>query len=307
MIGRHRVTVGVPVYNGEEFLAECIQSLLAQTRPPDQIIIADNASTDSSLEIAHRFAAEPTVEIVANETNVGAAPNFNRLVDLADGDLFAWLPADDTWSSDLLAAQVRALNDPTVVCAFGDLAYIDSESAVSGRPDPVDWTDSPHPESRVAELLAANEFRSHLHVCGPVLGLVRRDQLLRSGRIRPFGGSDKALIVELALHGRLTPVAPVIYRRQHPESSVVANPDDDSRRTWFDPSLKGPATPTLSLLRAMLGATRNAPLNRRQRAAVTAEIGRWSGRGHRPRVLAGELRRRVKWQSARRVAALRHD
>jgi glycosyltransferase involved in cell wall biosynthesis len=300
MTTRPTIAIGVPVYNGEAFLAECIESLLGQSRPPDEIIIADNCSTDATLEIARSYESEQPVRVVTSDVNRGAAQNFNRLVDLTDSDLFAWAAADDTSSPGLFAAQEAALEDPTVSCAYGDLTYIDAAGDTCGRPDVVGWTDADDAPTRVRELLTRDQFHSHLHVCGPVFGLLRRRDLLETGRIRPFGGSDKALIVELAMRGRLTAVAPVIHRRKHPASSVVANPDAQSRRKWFDPTLEGPATPEWSLLTAMLRSAQRAPLSRRDRAAVVAEILRWSRRNRGWRVIGGEVRHRMWWQASRR-------
>jgi glycosyltransferase involved in cell wall biosynthesis len=305
MGARTTIAIGVPVYNGEAFLADCIESLLAQSRPPDEIIISDNCSTDSTLEIARSYECEPSVRVVTSEINRGAAPNFNRLVDLTDADLFAWSAADDTSSPDLFAAQEAALEDPSVSCAYGELVYIDAHGNTCGRPDPVRWTDADDAPTRVRELLAEDQFHSHLHVCGPVFGLLRRRELAETGRIRPFGGSDKALIVELAMRGRLTEVPPVIHRRQHPASSVVANPDAQSRRKWFDPTLAGPATPEWSLFTAMLQSARRTQLTRRDRAAITAEILRWSRRNRGWRVIGGEVRHRLWWQASRRLTSRR--
>ena len=190
-----------------------------------------------------------------------------------------------------------------MVGAYGDTVYIDADGAETGRPDPVVWHDAADAPTRIRELLRGDPFHSHLHVCSPVVGLLRRDALLETGRIRPFGGSDKALIVELALRGRLTPVGPVIYRRRHAEASVTANPDAQSRRRWFDPDSEGPATPTSSLFGAMLDATRRVPLPLGERAKVTAEILRWLTTDNGLRVSGGEMKMRLRWQLG--VAAAR--
>lgn len=304
MSTRPTIAVGVPVFNGARFLGAGIAALLAQTRVPDQIVIADNASTDDSLSLARALAAaEPRIRVITSDVNLGAARNFNRLVDATDADLFAWAPADDLWTPDLLAAQEAALADPGVVGAYGDTVYIDADGAETGRPDPVVWSDAPDAPTRIRELLRGDPFHSHLHVCSPVVGLLRRDALLETRRIQPFGGSDKALIVELALRGRLTPVTPVIHRRRHAEASVTANPDADSRRRWFDPSSQGPATPTSSLFGAMIGATRRAPLSTGERVRITAEILRWLTTDNGLRASGGEMKMRLRWRLG--VAAAR--
>ena len=73
------VSIGVPVYNGERLLGRTLESLLAQTYTHLEIIISDNASTDSTPAIAREFAdRDPRVRYVRNETNIGAIPTFSR-------------------------------------------------------------------------------------------------------------------------------------------------------------------------------------------------------------------------------------
>lgn len=285
------VAVGVPVWNGERYLETCIAGLLDQSRPPDEIVIADNASTDATARIADGLAAtEPTVRAIHQPRNLGAAGNFNDLFTRCDADLFAWCPHDDVWSPDLLGQLVTAHTGPGVAVAYGAAHYIDEHGEPAGRPEPAIWSDAAEPTTRLRELLA-DPVRSHLHVCNPVLGLMRADLLAGTGLIRPYGGSDKVLIVEMALRGRLVPVEAPFFRRAHPGSSVRVNPDAESRRRWFDPDASGVATPELTLLAGFLDAVRRAPVSPSDRLRAAGTVLAWAGRGRRPRVLAGEMRR----------------
>lgn len=295
------VTVGVPVWNGERHLEACLRSLLEQTDPPDAIIVSDNASTDRSLDIARGVAAaEPTIQVIGQDTNIGAAGNFNALARAAGTPLFAWLPHDDEWSSTLLAEMKAAHREPDVALAYGTPTFIDADGEPTTGPEPAVWSDAHDPIARLRELFA-DPHRSHLHVCIPVLGLVRRDFLLATGMIRPYGGSDKVLIVDMALRGRLVPVEAAFRRRVHESSSVQANPDGESRRRWFDPDAAGPAMPESRLLRGYLHAARHAPLPARDRALAAALIMRSAARGRRPRVLAGEGRHWARYRLGRLV------
>ena len=74
------VTIGVPVYNGERFLEQCLDSLLSQTYRDFVLVISDNASTDRTQEICGRYAkADPRVRYHRNPVNIGLYGNFNRL------------------------------------------------------------------------------------------------------------------------------------------------------------------------------------------------------------------------------------
>ena len=105
-----RVSIGIPVYNGENFLEEAIRSVLAQTYQDLELVIADNASSDRTAEIGQDFAAsDGRVRYVRNARNLGAAPNYNRVWEQSRGDLFKWLSHDDRILPGYVAATVAAL------------------------------------------------------------------------------------------------------------------------------------------------------------------------------------------------------
>ena len=90
------VTIGVPVRNGEPFLAEALDSALAQEYPNLEILISDNASVDATPEICRRYAqADPRVRWWRNDENVGYGNNFALTAERARGDFFTWLAHDD--------------------------------------------------------------------------------------------------------------------------------------------------------------------------------------------------------------------
>jgi glycosyltransferase involved in cell wall biosynthesis len=96
----------IPVRNGERYLAEALESALAQTYPQVEILVVDDGSTDKTAEIAHRYA--PIKYIF--QPHAGAAAARNRAIPLAKGDFFAFLDADDVWLPDKLALQMAAFN-----------------------------------------------------------------------------------------------------------------------------------------------------------------------------------------------------
>ena len=290
------VGVGIPVWNGAAYLADAVESLLAQTTRPDHILIADNGSTDDSVAIAEGIAAaEPTISVLRRDENVGAAGNYNDLVDRVETDLFAWLPHDDRWSPDLLESLVHAHADPGVAISYGRRRSIGPDgAALAETPGDIIWSDSHDPIERLRELFE-DPHHSHLHDCSAVLGLARRDVLRTTARVQPFGNSDKVLLVELALHGRLVPVDAIFERRVHEMSSVKANPDDTSRRRWFDPNATGPDLPQFRLWRGYREGIDRAPLSPAQRRAARRLVRSWALEGRRPRMLAGEARQQLAW------------
>src|SRR2546425_7511126 len=112
-----QVSVAVPVYNGERYLREALDSLLAQTFGDFELIICDNASTDSTGEIARSYVAKDRrVRYVRNERNLGLAGNVRRAFQLSSGAYFRWHAADDLSGADSLARCVAVLDrHPAVV------------------------------------------------------------------------------------------------------------------------------------------------------------------------------------------------
>jgi glycosyltransferase involved in cell wall biosynthesis len=107
-----RVSIGVPVHNGGPLFAEMLQSLVTQTFTDFEIVISDNASTDDTSSIARRFAGrDERVRYYRNETNIGAAPNFNRVFELANSRIyFKWAAHDDLYKLTFLERCVEVLD-----------------------------------------------------------------------------------------------------------------------------------------------------------------------------------------------------
>lgn len=113
------VSVIIPVYNAEPWLAETIESVLGQTCPPQQVIVVDDGSTDQSAAVARRYARY--IQLVA-QPNAGCAHARNHGVALAQGELLAFLDADDGWLPERLALQLAALAEaPTLEAVFGQI------------------------------------------------------------------------------------------------------------------------------------------------------------------------------------------
>ena len=104
-----KVSVAIPVYNGEPYLAEAIESVLAQSYADFELVICDNASTDRTVEIARSYA-DPRIRILQNERNLGFGPNWNRCLDEVRGSYIKILPHDDLLHPRCLAEQVRSLD-----------------------------------------------------------------------------------------------------------------------------------------------------------------------------------------------------
>lgn len=115
-----RVSVALSTYNGERFLPAQLESLAAQTRVPDELVVRDDGSTDASLEVVERFAARSPfpVRILPGNGNLGFAEGFLEVASHCDGDVVAFCDQDDVWLPAKLARCAEAFADPAVVLAI---------------------------------------------------------------------------------------------------------------------------------------------------------------------------------------------
>lgn len=254
------VTIGVPVYNGQRYVAETLASLLAQDHDEIEIVIADNASADATLERCREVAGgDRRVRYLTADSNRGAAWNYNRLVDAANGPLFKWAAADDVCRPSFVSTCARALEDggAGTVIAFPRSELIDAEGASQG---PVDDTHmavgSPRPHARIGQLLQ-NRFEWH-----PVFGVMRTDVVRRTGLIGPYVLSDVVFLTEMALRGRFVQVPETLFlRRYHAERPLIARPGFRDQASWFDTSGGGGRVfPQANVSRQLLRSIACSPL-----------------------------------------------
>jgi glycosyltransferase involved in cell wall biosynthesis len=230
-----RLTIGVPVYNGERYLRDTLDALLSQTFEDFELIISDNASTDATEEIGRAYAdKDARVRYVRRERNLGAAGNFNALVGLSRSEYFKWAAHDDLVAPTFLERCIEALDaDAGVILAYTRGRRIDDRGVLQGHYDKWDnrlrITD-PAPHVRFHDAIKIP------HRCFAVFGVHRRDVLARTPLIDRHVGSDRTLLSELALRGRWVQVPEYLFDlREHAGNSMNANVTERSRMAWFDP------------------------------------------------------------------------
>ena len=123
-----RISVAMCTYNGAEFLPAQLHSIITQSRPPDEIIICDDRSTDDTHNLLKKFVAESPVPITLNinDQNLGSVKNFERAIGLCTGDVIVLSDQDDVWRSDKLQLIEDAFNkSPSAGLVFSDAAIVD--------------------------------------------------------------------------------------------------------------------------------------------------------------------------------------
>ncbi len=130
-----RVSVAMCTYNGEKYLHEQLQSIAAQTRLPDEMVVCDDGSSDATAEIIEEFAriASFPVRFFRNPKNLGSTKNFEKAIGLCTGDLIALSDQDDIWLPGKLARQAEMMErDPSLGAVFCDAELIDATSRPIG-------------------------------------------------------------------------------------------------------------------------------------------------------------------------------
>lgn len=277
---RPRVSIGVPVYNGDNYLAETLDSILAQTFTDFELIISDNASTDRTEAICRQYAArDHRVRYERNPTNLGAAKNYNRVFELSQGEYFKWNGHDDPLAPSFLERCVAVLDrDPTVVLCFARNRAIDERGeehdvgALTARTFvPKPQLGSPQAHVRFYHAVVAD------HPQGAIFGLIRRNVLAQTPLIGGYRSSDLTLLGELALRGRFHQVPETLqYRRFHPHQGHHVYKTKHLREIWFDPSRSHiNPHPYLRLFREHLNTIRRAAPDETTRLYCYAYMPLW--------------------------------
>ncbi|MEW1910361.1 glycosyltransferase family 2 protein [Kitasatospora sp. NPDC085895] len=282
MTARPRLSIGLPVYNGEEYLAESLDAVLGQTYEDFELIVSDNASTDGTEEICRTYAARDSrIRYLRLHRNIGATPNHNLVFARSRGELFKWASHDDLYGRDLLLRCVEALDErPEVILAHTDQAVIDGAGQVTVPYEYGLATASPH---------APERFRSMLFEPGgdDFYGVLRADVLRRVRPMDSYHHADRTFVAEIALHGPFHQVPELLYfRRDHPTRAERANPSKRSRCVNLDPRRAGPLHPTPRLLAeyvwGFVSAVRRAPLSSADRRACYRHLAAWLSSRTRP-------------------------
>jgi glycosyltransferase involved in cell wall biosynthesis len=213
MAQKHRckVQLGMPVYNGEDYLENALRSILSQTYSEFELLISDNASTDRTQEICRDYACcDPRIRYFRNAHNLGLVPNFNRVFDLSDSEYFGFVSHDDDRASTFLERCVAVLEqDSSIVLAMTHIQLIDDLNRPVAAYDqvlmfPHEMADRPHQRFRDLILLP--------HLCLDDYGLIRSSVLRRIQPLyQSYAGNDRNMLAELSLYGRFYHVPEMLF------------------------------------------------------------------------------------------------
>ncbi len=231
------VSIGVPVYNGENFLKDTLESILQQTFDNFELIISDNASTDATEKICRSYAEkDKRIKYHRNEKNLGAAKNYNLLVDMAKGKYFKWAAADDLIAPEYLTLCVEILdNNPDILVSQTKVRLIDENNQHLQ-----DYDDQLHFISAKPHVRLNNYLFRKVGMWNAIFGLIRIDQLRKTPLIGTYIASDQVLLGELILRGKVYQIPERLFsRRKHPGQADGAYKTGGRAKkalaAWYDP------------------------------------------------------------------------
>jgi glycosyltransferase involved in cell wall biosynthesis len=266
----------VPVYNGENFVEEAIESILNQSFEDLELIISDDGSTDSTEDICRAFTArDERVRYFRNPENIGPGPNYRRALGLTRAPYVKLAAHDDVCLPTFIETCVSVLDrDPTVVLAHTAAASIDEAGEVISV-----W----EPNRALAADDAETRFRAALDIGDEIYliwGVARAEVMRRIPPIGAYVGHDRPWLTALALHGRIDVSPEVLFhQREHPQRSVHTY---DWRRpreaiAWHDRDRAGKLTfPNWRLLGEHARAVLRAPVNVGVKNRCLQELAHWA-------------------------------
>ncbi len=221
---RPKVSIGMPVYNGERLLPRALDSILEQDFQDLEVVISDDASTDSTEELCREYARkDPRVRYFRNAQNLTLWRNFNRAFELSEGEYFKWAAQDDWIAPNYVSACLKPLEaDPDGVLSFSQIVFFDENNRILGtRREKLRRGDSASPAVRFHHTLWSIRARSAAEY-----GLARRSALAQTGLLRNTNASPRIMISELSLLGKVYYVEePLFFRywsERHSQRSTLA-------------------------------------------------------------------------------------
>ena len=272
-----RLGIGMPVYNGERYVRQAVESHLAQTFGDFELVIADNQSTDGTQDICRDLAAaDPRIRYVRNDHNLGGPGNFRRVFELCRGEYHKWSTADDWWAPTMLARGVAVLDEhPDVVLTYPKTVLVtDAGDEIQKYEDDLHLIEE-EPSRRFIRLIET------IDLCQAHLGIIRREAMARTRLIGTELKSDFWFLAELTLYGKFHVIPEYLfYRRFHETSSSWDRHNMAHQQKYYDPERRGTFRfHTWKRYARLLDAVRRAPISGTEKRKLYAWLGRrirWS-------------------------------
>lgn len=209
------VSIGMPVYNGEEYIRDAIDALLHQTFADFELIISDNASSDQTESICREYAQrDARIVYCRQKENHGAAANFQFVLDRAQADLFMWAAYDDEWAKNYLMDATALLGDGNIDFVFPAFSVRSIKLNIGKKFDRgiFRFIESTDRKQRVLQFLALHHDS---HKCNIVYSLLRTEFIRAALKIQDIGNDGVLGAVVLGM-GRGKMLNGALFRKRYP-------------------------------------------------------------------------------------------
>ena len=227
MSSKKLVSIGLPTYNRDSLLREALNSLLKQTYTNFELIISDNASTDSTEEICKKYANKDSrIKYIRQKKNIGPINNFNFVFKEAKGDYFMWAPDDDLWEPEFIQElmEIHKRNEEVAVtfCAYDNITF----SGEVIKNDPVLFEEG-------TKLNRYKRFKRFLRdrggKCNYFYGIFKMEYLEKFKGFKEFKGipnyassADTFFLLEMLTKGSFMATSKLLYHKRCNKDDFMA-------------------------------------------------------------------------------------
>lgn len=264
-----KVSIGLPVYNGEPYLRESIESVLAQDFEDFELLISDNASTDGTWEICQDYAKiDSRIRLQRNGSNLGAIDNFALTLRLTTAPYFMWMAHDDRLQPEYVSSCLRFLEvNPDYVLCCAQNTFIDESGREIKSPLADFNLDSDEPHQRYLRCLA-----SIFDCPNAFYGLLRRSAMDVIGYNGPVYGRDTYLVLKLSLYGKFKQIDEMLrWYRLRLQPSSVTGPFASWWVSLSGPNVPIPVFPRLTFFVHLLALLLTTDSNNRTKAKLVTQ------------------------------------
>jgi len=265
------ISVGMPVYNGEQYISEALESILGQSIRDFELIISDNASTDSTPEICRKYSRlDSRIVYIRQKRNIGGPRNWNFVFKQSRGKYFKWASANDVCHPRMLEICKKVLDErKDVVLSYPKTRMIDSKGIIGDKYE--DGLD-------LQEDVAAKRFKKLLikiDLNNAQNGLIRSKSLKRTALEGVYQNGDLTLMAELALYGKFVEIPEFMFFRRVAPGAVTSQRSGHERRIFNVPDFQGWLyLPMLQLYFDLFAAVFRSQINKREKLDLYYFLGK---------------------------------
>lgn len=237
-----QISVALCTYNGASYLQAQLDSIAAQTRLPDELVVCDDVSTDKTMEILQRFATTAAfpVRIHRNDSNLGSTRNFDKAINLCNGDVIALADQDDVWLPHKLAQfEAAFVTDPDIGLVFSDSVIVDANLNDTGLRMSDTFGLGEEVFTRLGTPQALHYLARRNYITGATMAFKACFRPLISP-ISPHWVHDYWIAFLIATQAKIIPVSePLILYRQHAKNQIGLK----QRKPFYERATKATSIP----------------------------------------------------------------